>query len=50
MKNLSTRQLIELSLYAALIIISVQFLRIPVGPQFIHLGNALVVLAVLIYG
>ncbi|HHK1196247.1 TPA: ECF transporter S component, partial [Streptococcus pyogenes] len=41
---------IELSMYAALIFISVQVLRVPVGMQFIHLGNALVVIAVLIYG
>lgn len=41
---------IELSLFAALIFISVELLRIPVGPQFIHLGNALVVIAVLLYG
>ncbi|HEL0045915.1 TPA: ECF transporter S component [Streptococcus equi subsp. zooepidemicus] len=41
---------IELSLFAALIFISVELLRIPVGSQFIHLGNALVVVAVLLYG
>lgn len=46
----TTRQLVELSLYAALIMISVQFLRIPVGAQFVHIGNALVVVAVLLYG
>ena len=45
-----TRELVELSLYAALIIVSVQFIRIPFGPQFVHLGNALVVIAVLIFG
>ncbi|HEL0020334.1 TPA: ECF transporter S component [Streptococcus equi subsp. zooepidemicus] len=41
---------IELSLFAALIFISVELLRIPVGAQFIHLGNALVVVAILLYG
>lgn len=41
---------IELSLFVALIFISVELLRIPVGAQFIHLGNALVVVAVLLYG
>ncbi|MGT2963869.1 ECF transporter S component [Streptococcus acidominimus] len=46
----TTRQLVELSLYAALIMISVQFLRIPVGAQFVHIGNALVAVAVLLYG
>lgn len=50
MKHLTTRQLVELSLYAALIFISVQFLRIPLGAQFVHFGNALVVVAVLLYG
>ena len=50
MKNDKTRELVELSLYAALIIVSVQFIRIPFGPQFVHLGNALVVIAVLIFG
>ena len=50
MKNDKTRELVELSLYAALIIVSVQFIRIPFGPQFVQLGNALVVIAVLIFG
>ena len=44
-----TRELVILSLYAALIIVSVQFIRIPFGSQFVHLGNALVVIAVLIF-
>ena len=50
MKNLTTRQLVELSFYSALIFISVQFLRIPLGAQFVHFGNALVVIAVLLFG
>ena len=50
MKNDNTRELVELSLYAALIIVTVQFIRIPFGPQFVHLGNALVVIAILIFG
>ena len=50
MKSDKTRELVVLSLYAALIIVSVQFIRIPFGPQFVHLGNALVVIAVLIFG
>lgn len=50
MKNLTTRQLVELSFYSALIFISVQFLRIPLGAQFVHFGNALVVVAVLLFG
>ena len=48
MKNDNTRELVGLSLYAALIIVTVQFIRIPFGPQFVHLGNALVVIAILI--
>jgi len=48
--KLSTRELVELSLFAALIELSVQFFRIHVGPQFIHFGNALVVVAALLYG
>ena len=36
MKSDKTRELVELSLYAALIIVSVQFIRIPFGPQFVH--------------
>lgn len=50
MKSDKTRELVILSLYAALIIVCVQFIRIPFGPQFVHLGNALVVIAVLIFG
>ena len=50
MKSDKTRELVILSLYSALIIVSVQFIRIPFGPQFVHLGNALVVIAVLIFG
>ena len=41
--KLTTRELVELSLFSALIALSIQFFRIPVGPQFIHFGNALVV-------
>ena len=36
MKNDNTRELVGLSLYAALIIVTVQFIRIPFGPQFVH--------------
>lgn len=50
MKKEELRRLIEVSLFAALILVSVQFLRIQVGPQFVHLGNALVVIAVLVFG
>ena len=40
MKNDNTRELVELSLYAALIIVTVQFIRIPFGPQFILIFGA----------
>lgn len=38
------------SMYATLIFLSIQVFRIPVGPQFIHFGNALVVVGVLVLG
>lgn len=50
MKQTTTRQLVETSLFAALIFLSIQFFRIPVGAQFIHFGNALVVVGVLLFG
>lgn len=39
MKNDNTRELVELSLYAALIIVTVQFIRIPFGPQICPFGK-----------
>ncbi|KXT74575.1 Substrate-specific component PdxU of putative pyridoxine ECF transporter [Streptococcus sp. DD10] len=48
--NLTLRELTLLSLYAALIYLSIQFFRIPVGPQFIHFGNALVLVGFLLFG
>ena len=50
MRNNNLRTLITTSLYAALIYISISFLRIPVGPQMVHVGNALVVVGVLLFG
>ena len=52
MKNntFTTRELLEMSLFSALIVLSIQFFRIQIGPQFIHFGNALVVVACLLYG
>lgn len=44
------RTLTLLSLYVALIYLSIQFFRIPVGPQFIHFGNALVLVGLLLFG
>ena len=48
--SLPLNRLTLLSLYAALIYVSVAALKIPVGPQFIHIGNALVVIALLLFG
>ncbi|HFI0357817.1 TPA: ECF transporter S component [Streptococcus suis] len=50
MKQNQLRQLTEVSLFAALICVVVFFTRIPFGSQFVHLGNALVVVGVLIFG
>lgn len=50
MKQLGLRDLVETSVFAALIFVSVYALRIPVGAQFIHFGNALVVVGVLLFG
>lgn len=50
MKQNQLRQLTEISLFAALICVVVFFIRIPFGSQFVHLGNALVVVGVLIFG
>ncbi len=49
MKSDKTRELVELSLYAALIIVSVQFIRIPLDSICPYLGNALVVIVALIF-
>lgn len=49
-KTIDLRELTLLSLYAALIYLSIQFFRIPVGPQFIHFGNALVLVGLLLFG
>lgn len=50
MKENRLRQLTEVSLFAALICVVVFFIRIPFGSQFVHLGNALVVVGALIFG
>ncbi|MDO4635471.1 MAG: ECF transporter S component [Streptococcus sp.] len=50
MKNHKTKDLVSVSLYAALIFIAIQFLKIPLAHQFIHIGNALVVIGILIFG
>lgn len=50
MKTQDTKNIAIISLYAALIFTSIQFLRFPLGHQFIHIGNALVVVGVLIFG
>ena len=47
---LDLQTLTMISLFAALIFLSIQFFKIPVGAQFIHFGNALVVVGCLIFG
>lgn len=49
-KSFDLRTLTVLSLYAALIFLSIQVFRIPIGPQFIHFGNALVLVGLLLFG
>ncbi len=57
MENIKTQSkfdtidLVEVALYAALIFLGIQFFHIPTGgTQFVHFGNALVVLGVLVLG
>lgn len=50
MKDYKLRDLVEISLFSALIFISIAALHIEVGPQFIHFGNAMVVVGVLLFG
>lgn len=47
-QTLDLQTLTMISLFAALIFLSIQFFKIPVGAQFIHFGNALVVVGCLI--
>ena len=49
-KQTNTFQLIEISMYAALIVVAIYFVRIPMPTAFVHPGNALVILAVLLMG
>ena len=49
-QTLDLQTLTMISLFAALIFLSIQFFKIPVGAQFIHFGNALVVVGCLIFG
>ncbi len=42
--------LIEISLFAALIYLSVAIFKIPVGVQMVHLGNAMVLAIALVFG
>lgn len=43
-------KMIEISMYAALIVVSIYFVRIPMPTAFVHPGNALVILALLLMG
>lgn len=48
--RLDLQTLVQLSLFAGLIFLSIQYFRIPMGTQFIHFGNALVIVGCLLYG
>lgn len=51
MKSTNLRDLTQVGLFAALIYLGVQFFRIPTGgTQFVHFGNALVVVGCLLFG
>lgn len=51
MMNTNTQKIAETSLFAALIFLAITALKIPVpGGQFVHIGNALVVVGVLLFG
>ena len=50
MKHYSLRELTQIALFAALIFLGVQLFRIPLGHQFVHFGNALVVVGCLVFG
>lgn len=54
MKNNQTFKYVQIGIYAALIIIAITFIRIPmpsaISNSFVHPGNALVILAVLLMG
>ena len=52
MKNTDLRDIVETSLFAALIFLGVSVFRIPMPftTQFVHFGNALVVIGCLLFG
>ena len=50
MKNYSLRELTQIALFATLIFLGVQLFRIQLGHQFVHFGNALVVVGCLVFG
>lgn len=54
MKNNQTFKTIQIGVYAALIILAISYIRIPmpsaISNSFVHPGNALVILAVLLMG
>ena len=50
MKHYSLREMTQIALFAALIFLGVQLFRIQLGHQFVHFGNALVVVGCLVFG
>ncbi len=47
---MKTRDLTQVGIFAAIIYLTVAFFKIPVGPQMVHLGNAMVVVGALVFG
>lgn len=54
MNKWTTRDLTEIGIYAAIIVLAIHFIRIPMpsilSATFVHPGNALVILSVLLFG
>lgn len=51
-KGFSILDMVHVAVFAAIIFttIALPFLRVPVGPQMVHFGNAMVLIGALIYG
>ncbi len=49
-QRISTTWIAVMAMHSALIFLCIQYFRIPMGEQFVHFGNALVVLGVLVFG
>ncbi len=47
---MKTRDIVQVGMFAAIIYLGVLFFKIPVGEQMVHIGNALVVVGLLVFG